>query len=69
MIQRIYSKRIKVTPEQLKKLAEEHKITETATFNALAFRSNSETAIEIRNKALERGGAEITEVKLVETDK
>lgn len=55
-------KKIKVTPENLRKLAKAFGACESGVFNALAYRSNSERAIMIRKQAIENyGGAEVTE--------
>ncbi len=55
-------KKIKVTPENLRKLAKAFGASESGIFNALAYRSNSERAIMIRRQAVENyDGVEVRE--------
>lgn len=59
-------KKIKVSRTSLDTLAAMFGCTETKVYNALAFRSNSESAEQIRREALQNyGGKEVTEIKVL----
>ena len=60
-------KKIKVSKSALDTLAAMFCCTTTKVYNALAFRSNSESAEMIRQEALRNyGGKEVIEIKVVE---
>ena len=59
-------KKIKVSRTSLDTLAAMFGCTVTKVYNALAFRSNSESAEQIRQEALQNyGGKEVTEIKVL----
>lgn len=59
-------KKIKVSRTSLDTLAAMFNCTVTKVYNALAYRSNSESAEEIRQEALQNyGGKEVTEIKVI----
>ena len=60
-------KKIKVSKQTLEELAARWGCTKTKVYNALAYRSNSESSEKIRQEALNNyGGKEVTEFKVVE---
>ena len=59
-------KKIKVSRTSLDTLAAMFDCTVTKVYNALAYRSNSESAELIRQEALQNyGGKEVTEIKVI----
>ena len=59
-------KKIKVNRTSLAALAAMFGCTVTKVYNALAFRSNSDSAEQIRQEALQNyGGKEVTEIKVL----
>lgn len=59
-------KKIKVSKTSLDTLAAMFDCTVTKVYNALAYRSNSESAELIRQEALQNyGGKEVTEIKVI----
>lgn len=59
-------KKIKVSKTSLDTLAAMFDCTVTKVYNALAYRSNSESAELIRQEALQNyGGKEVTEIKVL----
>lgn len=59
-------KKIKVSKQTLDTLAASFGCTVTKVYNALAYRSNSESAELIRQEALQNyGGKEVTEIKVI----
>lgn len=59
-------KKIKVSRTSLDALAAMFDCTVTKVYNALAYRSNSESAELIRQEALQNyGGKEVTEIKVI----
>ncbi len=62
----IKTKKIKVPTARLNELAVAFGCTTTKVYNALAFRSNSESAEQIRQSALkDYNGLLVTEVKVI----
>ena len=62
----IKTKKIKVSKQTLEVLAAKHGCTITKVYNALAYRSNSDDAEQIRQEALSNyGGKEVKEIKVV----
>lgn len=56
--------KILIDEDKIPKLMKDFECCEATVYNAIAFRSNSKKAVEIRNKACNRYGGEIVKIPI-----